>query len=47
MDKGKLSSNNPESADNSEKPSAVIVDIVVKTLITLAIGLLVMYSGLI
>jgi len=47
MDKGKLSSNTSENADNSEKPSAVIADIVVKTLITLAIGLLVMYSGLI
>jgi hypothetical protein len=47
MDKGKTSSNNPESADNSEKPASVIVDIVVKTLITLAIGLLVMYSGLV
>jgi hypothetical protein len=33
--------------DNSEKPSSVIVDIVVKTLATLAIGVLVMYSGLI
>jgi hypothetical protein len=47
MNKGKLSSNNPETADNSEKPSSVIADIVVKTLLTLAIGLLVMYSGLI
>ncbi|KAF1082459.1 MAG: hypothetical protein GQF41_1180 [Candidatus Rifleibacterium amylolyticum] len=47
MDKGKLSSSNPENVDNSEKPSSVIADIVVKTLITLAIGLLVMYSGLI
>ena len=47
MDKGKPSSNTPEKIDNSEKPSSVIADIVVKTLITLAIGLLVLYSGLI
>lgn len=33
--------------DNNEQPSNVIVDIVIKTLATLAIGALVMYSGLI
>jgi len=47
MEKGKIPSNTPENLDNSEKPSSVIVDIAVKTIITLAVGLLVMYSGLI
>lgn len=37
----------PENTDNSEKPSNVVIDIIIKTLATLAIGGLVMYSGLI
>ena len=36
-----------KTVENSEKPTPVITEIIVKTLITLAIGALVMYSGLI
>lgn len=47
MEREKNPTNTSENADKSENPSSVIADIAVKTLITLAIGLLVMYSGLI
>ena len=38
---------NQTPLESSEKPSSVVADILIKTLITLVIGGLVMYSGLI